>query len=248
MTLRLPAARALRLGPATLAACLALLLGGACSWARPQPAEPGSSRWQLLRRLPGAGPVAFHPRESLLAWAEGERLSWLELPAGAERSLLLPAAVSDLRFDPNGRLWVAVGEDVVVFEGESEVSRFASAGASRFVGETRSGMVARAETYLDGFGPAERVLRFRLPAEVEAEPWQALSPPGERGPPRLVLQARGWVAEGQELRSASDGRQLERLPAPAVAASSEGRFWLLGEPGALALWELRPPGAARNSL
>ena len=190
-----------------------------------------------LRMLPGAGAVAFDPAQPRVAWAAGEDIRTLHLVRGSESKHPVGAWVTDVGFAPDGALWVIAG-DAQLWRDGAVVCR-ADVEVDRLLGIDAQGAVAAGYTHADGTGMLRHQVWLDvscnvsseqtdpLPAGVtdaEADPGAPLRRPSLR-PPRMSVAGDG----------SGPPTDLPKGARP-IAASADGRWWVIEDAAGRALW------------
>lgn len=247
---------------------VALLLAGGCTravsprsaadaGASPSASGAPSSSLTRVRALPGAGEVAFDPSSAVLGWTDGNRLQMLDLARGDLRTIELDAAASDLGYTPQGDLWIVAGH-VERFHDGASACRSREGDLQRLLGIDAEGVSAAGWSYADGIGPVRHQAWFDSACRLQRTS-DAPVPTGVRdsdedngeAPARATLRPPHELPARSRLRIDGghlhiDGETPVALPAAPVAASRDGRWWVLGEPGRRTLWRLdRAPERSR---
>lgn len=194
-----------------------------------------------LRMLPGAGAVAFDPSHPRVAWAAGEEIRMLDLAQGAESRHPVGAWVTDVGFAPDGALWVLAGDTQLWRKGA--VACRADVELDRLLGIDAQGAVAAGYTHADGTG----MLRHQVwldgsckvsseqtdpvpagVADAEADPGAPLQRASLRAP-RMDVPANGAAPPTDWPRGARP-----------IAASADGRWWVIEDAAGRALWTRQP--------
>jgi hypothetical protein len=191
------------------------------------------------RDLPGAGAVAFDPTGPRLAWAAGNEVRILDLHTGAQSPLAAGAWVSDLGFAPDGSLWAIADRPARWREGE-RVCRAVAVEADRLLALDAQGAVVAGYSHSDGTGMLRRQIWLDAQCAVTAESTQPL--------PRDVQDADSDTGEPLRRASlrpprfvpASAPHPPDAAQARAVAATSDGRWWVFDHGGSRSLWEAAP--------
>jgi hypothetical protein len=200
------------------------------------------------RVLPGAGAVAFDPVHRRLAWADASVLRMIDLRTGVQSETDVGRPIADLAFAPDGDLWLLAGAAVLWRDGvracASEDEAF-----DRVLGVDADGVTAASYSHSDGVGPVrhqvwiddacrrEHDSMAPLPAGV-GDTGDDLGEPPRRPTlraPAVLPETLGWTLEGA--RVDANGTSLT-LPAPVVAVSPDGRWWVLEEDGQRTLWRV----------
>ena len=190
-----------------------------------------------LRMLPGAGAVAFDPSHPRVAWAAGEEIRTLDLVRGSESRHPVGSWVTDVGFAPDGALWVVAGEAQLWRDGA--LACRADVELDRLLGIDAQGAVAAGYTHADGTG----MLRHQVwlddscnvsseqtdpvpagVADAEADPGAPLRRPSLR-PPRMSVPGNG----------SGPSTDLPKGARP-IAASADGRWWVIEDAAGRALW------------
>ena len=225
---------------------------GASAWLaalKTLPQKAGALALTDRRVLVGAGAVAFDPVRERLVWADAAVLRTLGLRTGVQSETDVGQPIADLAFAPNGALWLLAGGAALHLRDGARVCASEDQRLDRVLGVDAAGMTAAGYSYSDGIGPirhqvwVDRACRREhestapLPAGITDsgdDRGEAARRPTLRAP-AVLPQTLGWTLEGARVRA--NGATLT-LPAPAVAVSLDGRWWVLDEGGQRTLWRV----------
>lgn len=197
--------------------------------------QPVVSTSAAPRALPGAGAVSFDPTGSRLAWAAGEQVRVLDLASGAEARHDAGAWITDLGFAPDGSLWVIAGQAQRWRDG-AMACRAQGIDLDRLLAMDAEGVVAAGYSQSDGVGALRHQVWLDAQCRLDAETTDPL-PTGvqdaeaDRGAPlrRTSLQP-------SHPSPAKPALPEELAGAKAVAASADGRWWVIEDAAGRRLW------------
>jgi hypothetical protein len=204
------------------------------------------------RVLTGAGAVAFDPLRERLVWADASVLREIDLRTGKQSETGIGRPIADLAFAPDGDLWLLAGA-AILWRGGVRVCTSEDEALDRVLGVDADGVTAASYSHSDGIGPVRHQVWIDdacrrehdslapLPASV-GDTGNDRGEPARRPtlrPPAALPAALGWNIDGQRVNA--NGTTLT-LPAPVVAVSPDGRWWVLEEGGRRTLWRVAETG------
>jgi hypothetical protein len=194
-----------------------------------------------IRKLPGAGAVAFDPSHPRVAWAAGEEIRMLDLAQDAESRYPVGAWVTDVGFAPDGALWVLAG-DAQLWRGGAVACR-ADVELDRLLGIDAQGAVAAGYTHADGTGMLRHQVWLDASCNVSSEqtdpvPAGVSDADADPGAPlqRASLRAPRMYVPADGAALPSDWPKGARP----IAASADGRWWVIEDAAGRALWTRQP--------
>lgn len=185
------------------------------------------------RALPGAGPVSFDPTGPRLAWAAGEQVHVLDFESRTEARHDAGAWISDLGFAPDGSLWVIAGHAQRWHAG-AMACRAPGIDLDRLLAADAQGVVAAGYSQSDGVGTLRHQVWLDTQCRLDAETIDPL-PAGiqdaeaDPGAPLRRASLRASHPSPPPLPEAPAG-------ARAVAASADGRWWVVEDTAGRRLW------------
>ncbi len=212
------------------------------------PRKAGALALVDRRVLAGAGAVAFDPVRERLVWADAAVLHALDLRTGMQSETTVDRPIADLAFSPDGDLWLLAGAAIRWHDGVRACASEDEA-LDRVLGVDAGGITAASYSHSDGVGPIRHQVWIDSACRREHDSTAPL-PAGvtdasdDRGEPArratlraptVLPEALGWNLEGA--RVSANGTTLT-LPAPAVAVSPDGRWWVLEDGGQRTLWRV----------
>jgi hypothetical protein len=190
-----------------------------------------------VRVLPGAGAVAFDPSHPRVAWAAGEEIRMLDLGLVSESRYPVGAWVTDVGFAPDGALWVVAG-DAQLWRDGALVCR-ADVEVDRLLGIDAQGAVAAGYTHADGTGMSRHQVWLDASCNVSSEQTDPVPSGVTDAEADLGAPLRRPSLRPPRMSVAADGSSPPAdLPKGArpIAASADGRWWVVEDAAGRALW------------